>query len=294
MARCKEKKTVDTKNFKWYNNIGDYMGIALIILLIILIGILIYINRSLRVVRLKLRHMQLPQAFDGYKIVLMSDLHDKRMGKELLYQIRTLAPDMVAVAGDMHSIKSTSRAFIDLAADIKKLEIPVFFVEGNHDIEPSHHFEYDMFMRSLAENGVTVLHSGVSVPIMRGGERILVSGQGWFDSELFAFDKSAFNIFLKHDPLDFDQMVWRPQVTLSGHVHGGYIELPGIGAVFAPGNNIPIYQRFQKKYFRPKYYKGVYHENGADLVVSRGLGNSVLPFRFMKPEITYITLKRDV
>lgn len=267
------------------------MGMVVIFLLIAVICVLVYINCSLRIIRLDISNERLPAAFDGYRIVLMSDLHDKHMSDKLLYQLRELEPDMVAMAGDMHSLKSMSRSFLDLTSDIKKLGIPVYFVEGNHDIKPKYRFEHSMFIHALSENGVTVLHDATPVPVIRNNEQIFISGVGWFDKRFEGFGE-GFHIFLKHSPLDFDTLPQYPQIMLCGHVHGGYIELPGIGAVFAPGNNTPIYRRFRKEFFRPKYYKGVYHKNGCDLVVSRGLGNSVLPFRLIKPEITFVTLKK--
>ncbi len=271
-----------------------WIVIVFIVLLIVLS--LFYVNYNIRVVHIKLTYRNLPAEFHDFRILLMSDLHDKRFGKEnarLMYYVRELAPDMIAMAGDMHGIKNSNRAFLDMLEDIKRSNVPVFFVEGNHDIQPSHKFEYEMFMRTLSENGVTVLHKGQSFYIERLKKNITVSGIGWFDhkQEDVSFVKNEFQVFLKHNPLDFDNMKQLPDLMLCGHVHGGYIELPGIGAVFAPGDNVPIYKRFRKEFFRPKYYKGVYHRGECNMVVSRGLGNSVLPFRMMKPEITLITLK---
>lgn len=263
--------------------------------IVAVVGYLIYVNRNIRLVRLKLKYHHLPIEFDGYRILLMSDLHDKRFGRgnlRLLYYIQEAEPDMIVMAGDMHDIRSFSHSFADLAEELGRKGVPLFFAEGNHDIKPKHRLEYEMFMKMLAANGVTVLHHGKTYEVQRYGKTIPVCGVGWFDEgrDNVSFEENEFCIFVKHDPLGFDRMTSRPSLMLSGHVHGGLIELPGFGAVFSPGNNSSLVTRLNKKYFRPKYYKGVYHRGGCDLVVSRGLGNSGIPFRFLMPEMTVITL----
>ena len=69
-------------------------------------------------------------------------------------------------------------------------------------------------------------------------------------------------------------------LVLSGHAHGGQIRLPGIGGLIAPGQGL-----------FPKYIDGKYEESGTTIVVSRGIGNSVLPLRVNnRPQIVVVQL----
>ena len=82
-----------------------------------------------------------------------------------------------------------------------------------------------------------------------------------------------------------------PDLLISGHVHGGILRLPFIGAVFAPGNGAPLYKRFGPRYFFPKYSRGLYQKGTKTLAVTQGLGFAILPIRLIPPEIMIIQLK---
>ena len=92
----------------------------------------------------------------------------------------------------------------------------------------------------------------------------------------------AFTVLLAHRPEDFQAYVDAGiDVTLSGHAHGGQFRIPGMGGLVAPGQG----------YF-PKYTAGIHEQGESKLVVSRGLGNSIIPMRlFNLPEIVVVTLK---
>lgn len=96
------------------------------------------------------------------------------------------------------------------------------------------------------------------------------------------YDPNKFQILLSHRPEFFD-IYQKNNINLifSGHAHGGQIVIPFVGGLFAPSQG-----------FLPKYTNGLYKEKNSTLVVSRGLGNSVFPFRiFNRPHIISITLK---
>ena len=88
---------------------------------------------------------------------------------------------------------------------------------------------------------------------------------------------------LSHRPEVFEDYVAAgEQLVFSGHAHGGQLRLPGIGGLIAPGQG-----------FFPTYTAGVYGEQGTQMIVSRGLGNSLFPYRiFNRPEVIFITLER--
>jgi predicted MPP superfamily phosphohydrolase len=92
----------------------------------------------------------------------------------------------------------------------------------------------------------------------------------------------AFKVLLAHRPEDFQADVDAGiDVTFSGHAHGGQFRIPGMGGLVAPGQG----------YF-PTYTAGIHEQVDSKLVVSRGLGNSIIPMRlFNLPEIVVVTLK---
>lgn len=123
---------------------------------------------------------------------------------------------------------------------------------------------------------------------------INISGASWDDKRKVEplYDNESFNIFLMHDPKSFDELSQKPELMLAGHIHAGIIRLPNGQGIFAPGAGARKRDRFAPKYFFPKYTYGVYGKN-KKLIVTSGLGNSVIPFRFISPEVVIITLKHD-
>jgi predicted MPP superfamily phosphohydrolase len=94
--------------------------------------------------------------------------------------------------------------------------------------------------------------------------------------------EEEFQLLIAHNPVYFkDYTKWGADLTLSGHMHGGMIRIPGVGGVLSP----------QAKFF-PKYHSGIFTENKRQLVVSRGLGShSIMPRLFNIPEIVLVSLK---
>ena len=94
--------------------------------------------------------------------------------------------------------------------------------------------------------------------------------------------EEEYQLLIAHNPVYFkDYAKWGADLTLSGHMHGGMIRIPGVGGVLSP----------QAKFF-PKYHSGIFTENKLQLVVSRGLGShSIMPRLFNLPEIVLVSLK---
>ena len=94
-------------------------------------------------------------------------------------------------------------------------------------------------------------------------------------------DENGYTILLSHRPELFDTYVsCGVDLVLSGHAHGGQFRLPLIGGLVAPNQGL-----------FPKYDAGLYTDGGTNMVVSRGLGNSIIPIRFNnRPEIVLVEL----
>ena len=98
------------------------------------------------------------------------------------------------------------------------------------------------------------------------------------------FTTEGYRILLSHRPEFFDQYVEAEvDLVLSGHAHGGQFRLPFVGGLVAPGQGV-----------FSAYVSGLYSEIKTSMVVSRGIGNSIIPMRFNnRPEVVLIELRRE-
>lgn len=264
----------------------------ILILLIVLIVWTIWANKAVQLNGITVTSKNLPTNFDGYKIALVSDLHNAEFGDnndKLIELLGQASPDIIAITGD---IVDSHRANIEIAVEFARQAAqiaPCYYVSGNHEglIEKS---EYERLKSGLESAGVTILNDKETV-IEKDGEKIsligiddlLVSNTAITKEkleELPSFD--GYTVLLSHRPDYFNEYSDAGiDLALCGHVHGGQVRLPLVGGLFAPSVG-----------FFPEYDSGLYSQNGSDMVVSRGLGNSVIPLRFNnRPEIVLIELK---
>lgn len=266
-----------------------------------------------RTVHYEIRSPKVPEPFDGFSMVHLSDLHGAVYGEKnrlLIEKIRELQPDLVVMTGDMADAGDGSAlGLIDLCRRLLET-YPVYYVPGNHEqaMKPE---EQEWLMGTLKDLGVLML-ANQRRSIWRREACVEVYGLVMamtyykdpmredyvkgihFSTEdtrqaLGEAKESRFNILLCHNPLYFPSYRdWGADLTLSGHIHGGIIRIPGLGGLLSP--DLTLF---------PKYDGGCFHESGRHLVVSRGLGNHFL-VRVMNPaELVLVTLrtkgdKRDV
>ena len=239
----------------------------------------------------------IPEAFDAYKIVQISDLHDAQIGEnneKLIAMTAEAEPDCIVLTGDfVDSSRFHPERSLSVAEALVKIA-PVYYVSGNHEaILPDE--DYQALTDGLRGLGVCVLEDE-SAELTRDGQSIRLIGltdigfhPGTLEEKKDALrtalsallPEDEFSVMLAHRPelMDVYTECGAPLV-LSGHAHGGQIRLPGIGGLIAPGQGL-----------FPKYTEGKYEENGTTLVVSRGIGNSVLPLRVNdRPQIVVVQL----
>lgn len=239
----------------------------------------------------------IPEAFDAYKIVQISDLHDAQIGEnneKLIAMTAEAEPDCIVLTGDfVDSSRFHPERSLSVAESLVKIA-PVYYVSGNHEaILPD--ADYQALTDGLRGLGVCVLEDE-SAELTRDGQSIRLIGltdigfhPGTLEEKKDALrmalsallPEDEFSVTLAHRPelMDVYTECGAPLV-LSGHAHGGQIRLPGIGGLIAPGQGL-----------FPKYTEGKYEENGTTLVVSRGIGNSVLPLRVNdRPQIVVVQL----
>lgn len=226
-------------------------------------------------------------------IVQISDLHNKSFGinqKHILNKIRMQSPDLIVITGDLvHNSKhKNAKFFIENVSHIA----PTFFVSGNHEYIAKN---YDSLKSLLIQNNITILDNksfsfkksdsvytlyGIADPMSEGYYR---NYSNYIKNKLdsFSYNSSSYNILLSHRPELLDlYSQYHIQLILCGHAHGGQFRFPFVGGFFAPNQG-----------FFPKYCSGLHKKKNSIEIISRGLGNSVFPFRlFNRPEIVTIKL----
>ncbi len=240
----------------------------------------------------------LPETFNGYRIAHISDLHNTEIGKDnekLLSVLKEAAPDIIAITGDIIDSRNTD---IDIALQFTKsaMEIaPCYYVTGNHEARVS---EFNELKEGLIRQGVMVL-ADKAVELEQNGETITLLGvndpsfktdylfgdaEAVMKSKLqeISNTKSEFTVLLSHRPELFE--VYKDSnidLVLSGHAHGGQFRLPFVGGLVAPNQGL-----------FPKYDAGLFTEEATNMIVSRGIGNSIIPIRFNnRPEVIVIELQ---
>ena len=273
--------------------------IVLIIAAVLVPALLIWLlwaNSSPAATQVAVASGALPEAFEGFKIAHVSDLHNAVFGREnekLLSLIRAAEPDIIAITGDLidsrHTDIDSALAFVEAAAEIA----PVYYVTGNHESR----LDFDEIEPRLIAAGARVLRNEAE-DIGRGGERIRLAGiddpsfirtggtaeeRAAAELEQLGDGGGTFTVLLAHRPELVEVYAeYGAGLVLSGHAHGGQVRLPLLGGLYAPGQGL-----------LPEYDSGLYSLGETQMVVSRGLGNSVAPLRVNnRPELVIVTLSR--
>lgn len=263
----------------------------LLVFIVIVYGFLYINNHWLVTTELMHESSNVPASFDGYRITQVTDLHDATFGENqsrLVKKVRATNPDVIFITGDLID----SRRY-DLENSLQAVKqfvaiADVYYVIGNHEVALN---KVDEIYAALIDLGVHVLPND-AVVLERDGERIAIAGiedplmgqsvDVSIDEAMQHVESNLFTMLLSHRPEQFDMYVQKElDVIFTGHAHGGQIRLPFIGGLVAPSQGA-----------LPKYTAGTFEENDTKMVISRGLGNSVFPFRiFNFPEIVVMELK---
>lgn len=271
-----------------------------ILLIATLVGCSIFLylqNNLISITEIKITSSKIPSSFKGYKILQISDLHNKKFGDNqdvLIQKMKSIDPDIIAITGDLIDSKSyDAEVSMQLIREMVK-KYPVYFVTGNHEQWSG---KYNSLEKELKKYGVNVLRNE-HVGIRKGEQEINLLGiddpefgTGNRDEGNIIIDEikkakiemqpDRYNVLLSHRPEFIKEYTnERLDLVLSGHAHGGQVRLPFIGGLVAPNQGV-----------LPKYTAGLYVEQNTSMVVSRGLGNSIIPQRILnRPEIVVVQL----
>ena len=252
-------------------------------------------NQGIRVTRYKYTSDDLPQAFKGYKIAHISDFHnDRHLGKKTAMLTKAEKPDIIALTGDLFDCRKTNLdAGIDLIRQLVKIA-PVYYVRGNHEARIEN---TDSITAVLESMGVTVMENR-KMSLEKNGDFVTLmgakdprfyhsgkkgeNGAGQFRQRLSKLTENdnTFKLLLSHRP-EFIHTYRnnRIDLALTGHAHGGQFGIPFTDCgVFVPNQGV-----------FPPYAAGMKKMDNTTVVISRGIGNSVFPFRlFNYPEIVTV------
>ncbi len=258
------------------------------------------LDTRLEVTHLNVTSSRIPDEFDGFVIVHISDYHcDTVPG--LLEAIRCESPDVILTTGDMADDEGSYTPSVRLFKHLLQIA-PTFAVTGNHDLWRSDYDKYERELDSLGvltlrnkttyieKNGALIALSGIDDPFTRNGQTMTERVENSL-SEL-NIDTNMYNILLFHRANMLDLLKDRGfDLILSGHMHGGQFRLPVSGqGMLAPksgwGSNSPM--------LFPKYFGGRYEHKDTTMIVNRGLGNPmIIPRLFNRPEVTVIKLTKE-
>ncbi|MBO4458555.1 MAG: metallophosphoesterase [Butyrivibrio sp.] len=231
--------------------------------------------------------------------VLLSDLHGYKFGKnneKLVDAITAINPDAILCAGDLFTADKHERPIkfepgFELASRLSE-KFPFYYGNGNHEYRlkiwtSAYGNFYDRYKSRLKKYGVVFLENE-SVEIKDKNIRItgldlnmdyyrkVVKKEmepGFLNRTLGGSSKKEFQILIAHNPQYFKEYAqWGADLTVSGHVHGGIVRIPGIGGVISP--SISLF---------PKYDGGHFEIDKKHLVLSRGLGTHTIQVRMFNP-----------
>ena len=253
------------------------------LLFVILTVWLLWANTALEVNTFVIESERIPASFDGFRIAQVSDLHNAGFWQEVAEALRQIEPDVIVLSG-----KTDVEAALSFGSQAVKIA-PTYFVSGNHEAwSPAH---WETLRKGLEQAGVTLLEDE-KASLERGGAHLILLG---LSDPAFGGDPvrslselaagEGYTILLSHRPELFGLYAQMGiDLVFSGHAHGGQFRLPFLGGVLAPDQG-----------FFPEYDSGLYEEEGTAMLVSRGIGNSIIPLRVNnRPEIILAELKVSV
>lgn len=256
---------------------------------LVYIGVDLYLsNNVLQVTREEVKLSTLPDGFDGYKIVHLSDMHGKSFGENNGSMNKLIAaenPDIICITGDLIDNAaglSWAREILPYLSAIA----PVYYVTGNHEWDADDPAAKQL-KQVLTDTGCIWIDNAYT-PVERGGDSIIIAG---FTDPLGPYDSESPSQIINRINSHFDapfilglnhryNRILQVDLMLSGHAHGGIIRLPFTDGLVGPSREL-----------FPKNTSGLYTNGKTTVAVSRGSGDSYVP-RFMnRPQISVLILR---
>ena len=280
--------------------------IVLVCIALIFISILMCFIKKIDVTKYTISNEKIPEEFNGFKIVQLSDFHSQGYRdtmEKLISKVKDINPDIIVMTGDMVSWDMEDIEEVKILIKSLAEVYPIYYIDGNHEhlaeiLRQSRYISFNKFMQEL---GVTIIKNdyveiykedksinlyGINLPL-DGATGLYVNKfqleKNYVEKTLPKANEEKFNILLAHTPTFIKQYSkWGADLVLAGHMHGGIARIPftNIG-LLSPGRTI-----------LPRYAAGKFKVKSSTMIVNRGIGTSSFKLRiFNNPEITVITLR---
>ena len=270
---------------------------SLAVILAVMFAANIYVNENVYVSYYKYISDKVPPEFDGFKIAVISDVHNSQYYDRIIARLDEQRPDLIIFAGDMMQLPDSDLDNVIRIAKSQKYKSDMYAVFGNHEAQNGAVIRKQL-VSELEEGGISVLaDSSVEIEIDSAKIRLIgIEDKGREtieDDELSRIkdtvEKNAaageINILISHRASLYPRIKDLPvDLIISGHLHGGVARLPFVGGLFGDG---------EKKLF-PDYTSGEYKEgdNATEMIVSRGCDYNSDKMRiFNPPDMPIITLR---
>lgn len=278
---------------KTLRNILIILGVLIVSTVLIVLDSYINIDVS----HYEIKSDKLNQKYNNYKIMLLTDLHNRDITEKLVKIVNEENPNIIVMSGDMINEKVDGfDNFFNLCKELK--DKTVYYVFGNHEENMSDEKQNEFIEKIKEKTNVILLNNDkvelddsftiygfshqVKYYLASTKEKIDLN---YIEERIGKIDINKFNLLISHDPLLYNlYSEYGFDMVLSGHLHGGIINIPFVGGLLSPDFT-----------FFPKYYKGVNKIENTNLVISRGLGYGyMIPIRvFNRGEVVIINLMKN-
>lgn len=275
----------------------------LFIVIVFIIGIVLYARfigtMGLTTKEYVIMDKDVPDNFDGLKIVHFSDLHYNRAislnkVKSIVNEINDINPDIVVFTGDLIDRDAiiSDNDYDELANILGNIKSKYgkYAVIGNHDYEKDKDGVIKVFHKAdfkYLENSYEIIYNKENEKIFIGGLGNVTHNQEDISKMMEYFNdegnKIDYKIILVHEPDIADNIVkdYKVNLILAGHSHNGQVRLPIIGAIYKPP-------------YAKNYYDNYYNLDGTNLYISSGIGVSTVNYRlFNHPSINFYRINKE-
>lgn len=274
-------KQTNKKNITKKENTKEKKKSNILIYFILLIALLLLYSKyiepyNLIVKEYKIENKEIPQSFDGIKIVHFSDIHigstvNNKYLNKVVNLINKQKPDIVIFTGDMIDKRKnlTDTEIEDIKNTLSKIKSNLgnYAITGNHDIKHLNDFKKIMDTNfTILDNEEKLIYYKENIPISLVG--LSDSSETKINYEVLEKENNYYKIIICHEPDEYKKISnYNFNIMLSGHSHGGQVRLPFIGKIYTP---------IGAKTYYDEYYK----LNNKEIFISNGIGTSTIDIRF--------------
>lgn len=234
--------------------------------------------KNLSIKEYKIENKDIPDSFDGLKIIHFSDVHykstvDTTYLKKIVKLINKQNPDLVIFTGDFldKRFDYSNKEIDEVKNELNKIESTLgnFVVSGNHDMVNNPEDFKNIFSENftILENEEKLIYYKETTPISLVGFSDALETKVNYD--ILEKENNYFRFIMLHEPDEYEKIKeYDFDIMFAGHSHNGQVRLPLIGTIYTPVGS-------------KKYYQEYYKLDNREIFISNGIGTSGLDVRFL-------------